>query len=98
MELEILGAAAESGKDGILYFLNFTNAEDERYLVAEFLRDVGYTGGIAPDSIRAVALESTDNLETTRCVALCCQEEETYRIISDTEYRDMMKHYFMQIL
>lgn len=98
MELEILGAAAESGRDETLYFLNFTNTEDERYLVAEFLRDVGYTGGISPESIRVVVLESTDNLETTKCVALCFLKEETYHIISDTEYRDMMKHYIMQIL
>ncbi len=98
MELEFLGAAAESGRDEVIYFLNFTNTEDERYLIAEFLRDVGYADGISPDSIRAVALESTDNLETTRCVALCYLNEETYHIISDTQYHDMMKHYFMQIL
>lgn len=98
MKLEILGAAAESGRDEVLYFLNFTNTEDERYLIAEFLRDVGYTDGISPDSIRAVALGSTDNLENTRCVALCCLMGEEYHVISDMEYHDMMKHYFMQIL
>lgn len=95
-KLEILGAATKAGQDEIVYFLNFTNTDEERMLIAEFLRDVHYQEGIAPDEIRSVALESNDNLGTSKCIALAFFRENRYHIISANQYD--MKEYFRQIL
>ncbi len=95
-KLEILGAATIAGQNGIVYFLNFTNTDEERMLIAEFLRDVHYQEGIAPDEIQCVALESDDSLETSKCIALAFCREHRYHIISANQYD--VREYFRQIL
>ena len=95
-KLEILGAAAKAGQNEIVYFLNFTNTDEERMLIAEFLRDVHYQEGISPYEIRSVALKSDDNLETSKCIALAFYRESRYHIISANQYD--VKDYFRQIL
>ena len=94
---EILGAAAVTGQDEIVYFLNFTNTDEERFLIAEFLRDVKYTEGVSPAEIKAVALESDDNLENSKCVSVLIQRENRCFVISSNKYLNM-KEYFKQIL
>ena len=96
-KLEILGAAAQVGQEEIVYFLNFTNTDEERMLIAEFLRNVQYSESIAPDEIKSVALSSDDNLETSECVAVAFFRDNRCRVISSKKYPEMTE-YFRQIL
>ena len=96
-KLEILGAAAIAGQEEVVYFLNFTNTDEERMLVAEFLRNINYQAGIAPDEIRSVAVESDESLETSECVAVAFLRNDRYHVISSDRYPHMTE-YFKQIL
>lgn len=88
--MNIIGALAKSNSESIIYFCEYNDNEIHKDKLSELLSKSKYKGRIAKSTIRAVAVESTDEMVADkRIVGLLFYENPTWKSVLLPKYEEL---------